>query len=214
MVTAVAAFSLQAAQAELDGSYQVRYAANLGSGTSVINISNTGALGAGLASQNSAHPAATVGAICANVYAFSPDEQMISCCSCAVTPNGLQSLDVKVDLATNTLTPAPVTSVVIKLLATKPIGNSCDNSAASVTAANLATGMVAWATTVHAVNGTFGVTETAFTPATLSIAPSGATGDISEIGRLGQLCNFIIANGSSYGQCRNCRLGGLGAVRQ
>src|SRR5688500_7249763 len=86
-----------------DSPFQVRYASNLNVADSVVNITNTGARGAGLAAGTSA---STTGALCVNVYAFSPDEQMISCCSCPVTPNGLVSLSARNDLISNTLTPA------------------------------------------------------------------------------------------------------------
>src|SRR5260370_13600771 len=105
----------------LDGPFQVRYASNLNIADSVVNITNTGARGAGLASGTNA---STTGALCVNVYAFSPDEQMVSCCSCPVTPNGLVSLSAKSDLISNTLTPAVPNSIVIKLLASVPIGRS------------------------------------------------------------------------------------------
>src|SRR5437868_6448643 len=65
----------------LDSPYQIRYASNLNIGDSVVNISNTGARGAALQSGTSA---SITGALCANVYTFSPDEQLISCCSCPV----------------------------------------------------------------------------------------------------------------------------------
>ena len=88
--TLLAAFALSisafAQNVTMDTPFQVRYASNLNIGDSVVNITNSGATGAGLAAGTSA---ATTGAICVNVYAFSPDEQMISCCSCPVTPNGL-----------------------------------------------------------------------------------------------------------------------------
>jgi hypothetical protein len=199
MATSVAAFS----QA-VDTPYQAHYASNLAVGDSVVNISNSGANGASL---NSGTSASTTGAICANVYTFSPDEQMVSCCSCPVTPNGLVSLSVKNDLVSNTLTPAVPTAVVIKLLATAPVGGSCNNSAAAVTTATLVPGMLAWGTALHATptTGVYSVTETAFSPATLSAG---------EQSRLGNLCNFIIANGSGFGVCKSCRLGGLAAVRQ
>jgi hypothetical protein len=199
MAMSVAAFSQT-----VDTPYQAHYASNLAVGDSVVNISNSGANGAGL---NSGTTASTTGALCANVYAFSPDEQMVSCCSCPVTPNGLVSLSVKNDLVSNTLTPAIPTAVVIKLLATAPVGGSCNNSAAAVTTATLVPGMLAWGTTIHATptTGVYGVTETAFSPATLSAG---------ELSRLGNLCNFIIANGSGFGVCRSCRLGGLAAVKQ
>src|SRR3954469_13666401 len=92
-VFAGAAFSqVSPTNVTLDGPYQVRYASNLNVGDSVINITNSGARGAGL---NSGTTASVTGAICANVYVFSPDEQMISCCSCPVTPNGLVSLSAR-----------------------------------------------------------------------------------------------------------------------
>jgi hypothetical protein len=199
MATAVVAFS----QVSLDNAFQTRYASNLNVGDSVVNISNTGARGG--VDLQSGTTASIGGSICANVYAFSPDEQMVACCSCPVTPNGLVSLSVKSDLVSNTLTPAVPNSIVVKILSTVPVAGSCTNSAAAVTTATLAPGLASWGTTLHALPTsptTYGVTETAFTPATLSA---------SELSRLGQLCNFILANGSGFGVCRSCRLGGLGA---
>ena len=169
------------AQASLDGPFQVRYASNLAAGDSVVNITNTGTTG---------------GNLCVNVYTFSPDEQLISCCSCVVTPNALVSLSARNDLISNTLTPAVPGSIVVKLLATT--GGACNAAAPGA----LATGLAAWGTTIHAgVGGGFETTETAFTPAT----PGAA-----EIGRISALCGFIQSNGSGYGICRSCRLGGMG----
>jgi hypothetical protein len=67
--------------------------------------------------------------------------------------------------------------------------------------------MVAFGTTLHAatVAGAFAVTETRFAPAQLSNG---------ELSRLQSLCTFIIGNGSGFGVCRSCRLGGLGADKQ
>ncbi len=186
----------------VDSQYQVRYIANLNLGDSVINITNSGARGAGLAAGTTA---ATTGAICVNVYAFSPDEQMISCCSCPVTPNGLVSLSARRDLVNNTLTPAVPTAIVVKLLASTPVNNSCAGSAASP--AGLTSGMLAFGTTVHAgavAGSEAAITETQFLPASLSGG---------ELGRLTSLCTFINANGSGFGICSSCRLGGLGAGR-
>src|ERR1700682_5886990 len=69
-----------------DSPYQVKYASNLTKGDSVINITNTGARGAGLGSGTSA---SVTGAICVNVYVYDSTEEIVSCCSCPVTPNGL-----------------------------------------------------------------------------------------------------------------------------
>ena len=190
----------------VDTVYQVRYVANLNLGDSVINITNSGARGAGLAAGTSA---ATTGAICVNVYAFSPVEQMISCCSCAVTPNGLVSLSARRDLVNNTLTPAVPTSIVVKLLASVPAVGSCSGSAANpvLVPLTVASGMLAFGTTVHAgaaAGSEAAITETQFLPATLSPG---------ELDRLSRLCTFIQANGSGFGICSTCRLGGLGAGR-
>ena len=175
--------------------FQVRYASNLNIGDSVINITNAG-------TQNTAAGALTN--ICANVYTFSPDEQLISCCSCVVTPNALVSLSANSDLVSNTLTPAHPTSIVVKLVATA--GTACN--AANVPVANLAAGLRAWGTTLHAAPTTpvtYQVTETEFSQAGLSAG---------ELARITSFCGFIQANGSGFGICKSCRLGGLGAVAQ
>jgi hypothetical protein len=203
-ILSVAAFAQNPVTA--DSPYQIKYASNLTVGDSVINISNTGARGAGLTSGTSA---STTGAICANVYVFDPDEEPVSCCSCPVTPNGLVSLSAQRDLIVNPLTRATPTSIVIKLVATVPVGGSCVNSAAALATETLAPGMVAWGTTLHANSsaaaGTYDTTETAFTPATLSAG---------EVARLNYLCGFIVGAGSGFGVCNSCRLGGLGAAAQ
>ena len=192
LALAVAAFG-QAVAGPADA-FQVRYAANLNVGDSVINISNAGTQNSGGALTN----------ICANVYAFSPDEQLISCCSCTVTPNALVSLSAINDLISNTLTPARPSSIMVKLIATA--GTTCN--ASNVPVANLAAGMLAWGTTIHAdptTPGAYSVTETPFAQAGLSAA---------ELARVTSFCGFIQANGSGFGICRSCRLGGQGAVKQ
>jgi uncharacterized repeat protein (TIGR01451 family) len=185
-------------------SYQVSYAPNLNLADSVFNFTNTGANGAAL---NSGTSAAITGSICANVYAFSPDEQMIACCSCPVTPNGLVSLSARTDVISNTLTPAVPTSIVVKVLATQPQRGSCVGSASAASFENLAPGFAGWSTAVHpgALAGTFTSSELRFAPATLSPG---------ELTRLASLCNLISANGSGFGICRSCRLGALGADQQ
>jgi hypothetical protein len=173
--------------------FQTRYAVNLNIGDSFIDITNAGSSG---------------GNICVNVYTFSPDEQLISCCTCLVTPNGLTSLSARTDLISNTLTPAVPTAIVVKLLASTAPTGGCN--AATPTAADLVPGMRAWGTTLHLntarVDTTtplrYDTTETEFSPATLSTP---------ELTRITSFCGFIQANGSGFGICRSCRLGGLGA---
>ena len=200
LLCSVAAFAQNPVTA--DSPFQVRYASNLPIGDSVINLTNTGA------SSTNAFPTQD-GNLCVNVYTFSPDEQLVSCCSCPVTPDGLVSLSARNDLISNTLTPGVPTSIVIKLLATT--GGPCNASTAG-TASTIAQGMAAWGTSIHALPvtpgspaTTYGVTETAFTPSTLSAA---------ELTRITTLCGFIQINGSGFGICKSCRLGGLGSTQQ
>jgi hypothetical protein len=170
-----------------DDAFLVRYAANLNIGDSVVDITNTGTSG---------------GNLCANVYTFDPAEELISCCTCSVTPNGLQSLSVRNSLISNTLTAAIPTSVVIKIIAST--GATCNASA--VTAAALAPGLRAWGTTIHALPttpATYGVTETGFSPGGLVA---------TELAHVTSFCGFIQADASGFGICKGCAAGGLGAT--
>ena len=114
--------------------FQVHYVSNLNKGDASINLTNAGGSG---------------GNICANVYAFAPDEQMISCCACQITPNGLNSYSVSADLISNPLTGVAPSSLVIKLVASAPTHGTCD--ASSPTAGSLVPGLRAWGTTIHTV---------------------------------------------------------------
>ena len=175
-------------QASTDVPYQVRYASNLTYGDSAVIFTNTGA------SATAANPVnqALNGNMCVNVYTLNADEQLVSCCSCYVTPDALWSLSVNRDLIANTLTGSlgtgVPTSVVIKIVATlagaagagtggvagttQPAGQ-CVNSASTAGSASfpLATagGLAAWGTTVHAL-GPGGITTT-----TGAVLPPGGT---------------------------------------
>src|ERR1700692_2278691 len=168
---------------EADGVYQLRYLANLNVGDSYVNLTNAGTL-------SGFDPA---GRICANVYVFDPAEEMISCCACPVTPNGLNSLSARNDLIGNTLTPGVPASITVKLLSSVPVGGACN--ASSPNPANLVRGLRAWATTLHLnSSGSPAVgyqhTETPFSTAELSV---------SELTKLVGFCAFIQANGSGFG---------------
>jgi hypothetical protein len=190
-----------------DHGFLVRYAANLDKGESFVNIVNDGAQGASLSGPGIGK---TTGQLCINVYTFSPDEQMVSCCSCPVTSNGVASLSVKKDLATNTLTGFSPTSVTIKLVATAAAANAtidCKYSAMQPLAP--VCGMLAWGSTLHAQNvgasTGWATVETPFLAATLSAQESA---------RLTNMCTNIYGNGSNYGICASCVPGALGAAKK
>ena len=172
--------------------YQVRYAANLTVGDSVVNMTNTGVNGGFDPGGN----------ICANVYALDANQSLVACCTCPLTPNHLKTLSVRRDLISNTLTPGVPTAITVALLASSQ--PSCN--ASTPTAANLSGGLRAWGTTIHTLpSGAMGVTETAFEQSVLST---------SEMSKLTLYCGFIQAIGSGYGICQSCREGAQGAVRQ
>ena len=149
-----------------DTPYQVRYATNLQLGDARVYMTNTGA------NSTTAFPTQN-GNICANVYGFSPDERLVACCSCLITPNGLASLSVWRDLLGDSpvLFPRP-NALVIKLLSTAgTTASSCD--AGAVTTPPIVQGLAAWGTSPEP-SGFFGsppfITATPFTPSTLSAA--------------------------------------------
>jgi len=171
--------------------FQVHYASNLNIGDSYLNFTNSGATVANGVSQN----------LCINLYTFDPQEELISCCTCSVTPNGLVSLSVVKSLISNPLTPAIPTAVVIKAVAST---GTCN--ASLVSANSVAQGLLAWGTTLHQNTSTstptYAVTETAFSEATLSAA---------ELAHITSFCGFIQADGSKFGICGGCPSNGLGA---
>jgi hypothetical protein len=179
--------------------YQVRHF-TLDYGDGVINISNAGSLAG----------ADPDGTICANVYTFAPTEEIVSCCACRVTPNGLVSLSLKNDIMNNTLYAAFVqNSVTVKLVATAAGSGAC-NAATQPTVSNLARGMKAWATTLHvlSVPGSppiTGLSETPFAQSELSA---------TEFTKLTSYCNFIQLIYSGRGQCKSCttRIGAQGGT--
>jgi hypothetical protein len=198
----VAAFAQNPIKA--DGPFQVSYAANPSAGESYINIINTGAngtplLGPGFGTQ--------YGNICVNVYAFAPDEQEISCCSCLLTPNSVVNLGVNRDLTSTTLTGVVPSSTVVKLLSTLAggdgTGTSCTNSAAL--AGIPVRGMVAYGTTPQPAGTTYSAVEHTFVPSSLSAG---------EYASIVYRCATIIGNGSGFGICNSCRSGALGATKQ
>ena len=166
------------------------YAANLHKGGSFVNLTNAGSVAG-------TDPA---GDICANVYVFAADQQLIACCSCPLTPNHLRTLSVSSDLATNVVPPNLPNDVTVALVAS----TSCDPAA--VTAVSLAEGLSAWRTTLHALaGGSYAVTENAFAIASLSA---------SELAKLTSICGFIQSNGSGSGICNTCANGAQGANRK
>jgi len=167
---------------------------------------------------NGANP--TLGNVCVNTYVFDPQEEEIGCCACLVTPNGLNSLSVKSDLISNTLTPAIPTSAVIKLVGNEPgqdlAGNFTVCNPATVDPTTLAFGAMAWGATLepNGATGGYSVISFPFLQGNLSTPINNVNGSGDELTALTQTCAFIQSDGSGYGICRSCRTGALAGTKR
>ncbi len=131
---------------------------------------------------------ATEGKICADVYVFDATQEMIECCHCPITANGIRSFSILNDLTQNPLTgfPAP-NSGVIKIVS--DAGRNCNETAPAPVIE-----LLAWQThTQQPVLGTFVTTEDEFQAAPLTT---------EEQAFLGQACSFVQYLGSGKGVCK------------
>jgi hypothetical protein len=128
------------------------------------------------------------GTICADIYVFDATQEMLECCSCPITANGILQLSLLNDLTQNPLTgfPAP-NSGVIKIVS--DAAENCNETAPAPTPE-----LLSWRThTQQPVAGTFVTTEDEFQPAFLTP---------DELAFLGQACAFVQYLGSGKGVCQ------------
>jgi len=130
--------------------------------------------------------------ICAAVYVFDPYQEMSECCSCFLSPDGLRTLSVNVDVTGNPLTGVVLKTGLIKVVST-PTNNS--NYCPLPTSLYPSPAIRAW--TTHIQNSNFSITETASQDATLSAV---------EVSRLQNECYAIQLDGSGKGIC-TCGVG-------
>ena len=137
-----------------------------------------------------------VGDVCANIYVFDANQELISCCSCRITPNGVLTLSVARDLTSN-----PVTSVVpingdIKVVSTLAGAGACSPLTYN---GGLLDSTLGFGTHAQLSGGTapgIFITETRVPAAALSSV---------EQSFLPQACQFARYLGSGKGTC-SCRI--------
>jgi hypothetical protein len=135
------------------------------------------------------------GDLCANVYVFATDQQMLECCSCKVTPDGMRTFGVNTHLTNDPLTAAVPHSGVIKIVSSavpgsiSSIGGSCKSAAGTTYAAYGYLGT--WVTHVNDAHQ-LSVSETHFLAGFLST---------TELANLQNICNFIQTSGTAIGLC-------------
>ncbi len=157
-----------------------------------VRLVNVGEFGTPLSSP--------VGDICANVYVFDANQEMVACCSCRVTPNGLLSISVG-----NSLTNNPVTSVVpvagaVKIISTLAQGTrTCTPLTYN---GGIRPSLVGWASHIETSGGTAAGTFISVSDLLGWAEVPAATGDnASEVDFLPQACQFARYLGSGKGTC-------------
>ncbi len=103
-----------------------RYSNNAGPGTpmdQILRLINVGVDGTPLTTP--------VGDVCANIYVFDANQEMVSCCSCRVTPNELVTASVANQLTGNPLTSVSPIAGVIKIVPTVAGSGVCSPTAPS-----------------------------------------------------------------------------------
>jgi hypothetical protein len=200
-LTSVMALTSGVASAQIDDVFWTNYFSNntaVGAPDATVRITNPGVQAGNRGSFTNPGP----GSLCAMIYVFSADQQLTECCGCLITPNGLQTADVRTQLTVNPLTGKIPNDGVIQIMSYTPNSTASptavykDNSpfCDPTTSAWNAPDLRAWGT--HIQNAiaarTYPITETHFLP-----APDGG----SECPALEDDCNFAVTQGSGQGIC-------------
>ena len=142
------------------------------------------------------------GTLFADIYVFDDSQEMISCCSCQITADGLLSESVNKQLTSNTFTGrGELTRGVIKVLSS---GYGPDPTVPIPTA-----GLRGWATHVEATTTTFPAPGPGYAVNAVEKGPWFVTEDALadsnltpiEQGNLEALCSYGLTIGSGYGLC-------------
>jgi hypothetical protein len=209
VLVAVALCLTPTAWAQIEFTYGVSYFSNAhtaGAPDSTTRLVNPGTTGA----------YSPFGDVCASIYVVDYNEQLASCCSCRVTPNG------ELELSTNALTQNPGNGVTlnhgdIKIVASTPnSAGKCDpTQALPIANASIPiTGLDGWQTHVQKTSSTtFTLTETGYT---LSFGTyttntnSISAVETAEINDLAEDCLEIAELDSGNGQCQQSAVNASG----
>jgi len=192
--------------------------ANMGLPEADLNIVNPGSTGGYSASQMID---GVNGDLCANIYVFKADQELAECCSCYLSPNGLRTLTLDGDLASNPIqntavVPKPHAGIVKIVSSDTYSDGTCvktsSNAAGTTTTIPVAAtsfspegSLRSWITHVRPTTATlFTLTEVEFRHADLGREQYGSeTRDDggSELYKIQHQCANIVLNGSGYGLC-------------
>jgi hypothetical protein len=168
VVSLIALAALPSAAQTIYSPYLVDYYANNtgpvpGATDQTIRLVNVGVFGTPMTSP--------VGDICANIYVFDNNQEMISCCACRLTPNELATASVGTQLTNNPVTSVVPIAGVIKIIAKKAYDH-CDPTYGADTndsfdIAPAGDWLVGFGTHLQVTGGATSVTETNIPTASL-----------------------------------------------
>lgn len=181
---------LMSTAALAQGTYFVDYYSNnagpvVGPLDQTIKIINVGTTGTPLTTPR--------GDVCANIYVFDNNQEMIACCACRLTPNELATASVGNQLTNNPLTSVVPPAGVVKIVNGTPPAGGCDPAAFTV-GTTPAPSIVGYATHLQVTGGATYVTET-------KIPNVGLINLQGELDFLAQACGFVRYLGSGKGTC-------------
>jgi hypothetical protein len=168
----------------------------------IVNDGGFACISTGVASGNvTCESDGEAGTLWAAIYVFDDSQEMISCCSCQITADGLLSESVNKELTANTFTGrGELTRGVIKVLSAR------DSDPASP---GLSIGLRGWMTHIQATTTTFPAPGPGNPVNAVEKGPWFVTEDVLansnltelEYGNLGALCSYGLTIGSGYGLC-------------
>lgn len=189
LVLLLFASGLAIAQVNPDNVYSVTYYDNNiqnGPLDAKIRIINPGTSGSPISGDE--------GLQCANLYVFDDTQEMLECCSCPITANGLLTISVQ-EITENPLTVFPIRGV-IKMIASNP-SPICDATFTAQLDPPFLRGFSTHIQNPRAPSNLapapfFSVTEEEFVDAPLSLV---------EQNDLGTICSFVRYLGTGRGRC-------------
>lgn len=135
----------------------------------------------------------TGGSLCADIFVFDANEEMSECCSCTVTPDGLLTLSVNIDVTGNPLGSGFLSRGVITIIPAAQTGGVCPLPTAIT---GVPPDMNAWLTHIQTSTGGFNITEAGVGSQTIELSAEDLTTFEGQ-------CAAVTSLGSGTGVCSN-----------
>jgi hypothetical protein len=170
---------------------------SFGNGDNIIRLVNpNGSANGGLAGEE-------VSSLCAMIYVFDDDEEMVACCGCLISPAGLLSISVDHNLLVNPIIGGASDGVEqgsIAILASQQTtpGPCMAGNAPGFTPSSATANLLGSITHNLAVGNLDGGSTSGLTEIGLF---DDANGDASNVTYLENECSALVGNGSDAGNC-------------